>query len=96
MSEEQVARAIAYFAICDDLRLLQEVLRSIQPRASAEVRRRMAARQDIPAPADIDAADEPAGRQEALAITRDARDFSELMAISRAVGRRVEELQAKG
>jgi hypothetical protein len=93
-TDEAVARAIAFFNACDDVDLLQDVLRGIQPRASAEVRRQLARNREAPPPRDIAPASNPASQDEALKTVRDAGDFGQLQALARAAGRRVESLNA--
>ena len=95
MSElDNAARAIAFFEQCADLNLLKDVLRTIRPRAAAEVRRYQARGRQAPQPLDIPAAADTATREEALRTVAATQDFAQLQAISRAVGRRVESLSA--
>ena len=93
MDESEVARAVAYFEACDDLRLLHDVLRSIRPRAAAEVRKHERRGSRVPAPLTIPPAADPSTREEALRTVKGANDFGQLQALSRTIGRRVEALQ---
>ena len=94
MDEQDVARAIAFFEACDDRQLLRGLVREIQPRAAAEVRRLSQQRRPIPPPQELSAAEAPANRDEALRTLKTVRDFSQLQALARAIGRRVEALGA--
>lgn len=90
--QDNVARAIAFFEVCEDTKLLREVLVGIRPRAAAEIRRAQDRRQDIPDPLDITAADGAATKDEALRTVQATKDLALMQAISRAVGRRLESL----
>jgi hypothetical protein len=92
MNEADVARAIAYFATCDDLELLRDVLRRVRPKAANEVARFERERREVPAPAELAPAESAASREEALRTLNVTRDFALLQALSRAAGRRVEAL----
>jgi hypothetical protein len=91
---DNVARAIAFFEQSEDLDLLKDVLRTIRPRAAAEVRRLQMRGRQAPVPLDIPGAASVATREEALKAVTATKDFAQLQAISRAVGRRVESLSA--
>jgi undecaprenyl pyrophosphate synthase len=91
-SDEEIAGAIAYFEQSDDKALLQEVLRSLRPRAAAAVRRFQELRREAPAPQEVAAALEAATKEAALRTVRSDLNFGQLQAISRAVGRRLESL----
>ena len=93
--ERAVARAIAYFETCDDVELLRELLRALRPRAAAEVRRHERRGTDAPSPRPIAPAEHPATLAEARRTVRETSDFAQLQALSRAIGRRVEALQAR-
>ena len=93
MEMKEVAAAIAYFERSDDLNQLIELIRAIRPRAAAAVRRFESRNTDVPAPLEIPRADVPASREAALRTVRETNDFAQLQALSRAIGRRVEELQ---
>lgn len=92
---EAAARAVAFFEACDDIDLMRRALSDTAPRVrrivQGYVRRRAAER--IPAPADLTPAPHPATREEALATLREVEDFALLQALTRAIGRRVEELE---
>jgi hypothetical protein len=91
---DEVARAIAFFQQCDDIELLRELLRALRPRAAAEVRRHESRGRRAPAPSNIAAAERAATEPEARRTVRATTDFAQLQALSRAIGKRVEELQA--
>ena len=95
MNELDVARAIAYFEASDDLALLQDMLRNVRPRAAQEVRRATMANRAVSQPADIDAAPKAASREEAIRTLRATKDFAQLQALARAIGRRIEALMAE-
>jgi hypothetical protein len=95
-TEADVARAIAYFEACEDAEELRDVLRNLRPRAAAEVRRHERRGTQAPAPRAIAAAEGAATAAEALRTVRQATDFAQLQALTRAIGRRVEELQGSG
>lgn len=86
---DAVARAIAFFEECDDIELMRRALSDAAPRVrrivQGYVRRRAAER--IPPPAHLVRAPLPATRVE---------DFALLQALTRAIGRRVEELEDAG
>jgi len=92
MPDTDVAGAIAFFESTTDLALLHEVLRTIRPRASAEVRRYERAGRPVPSPDAGAAAADPAGQTEALQTVRSTKDFAQIQALARAVGRRIEAL----
>jgi hypothetical protein len=94
VSDEEVARAIAYFETCDDVELMRSLLSEIAPRARRVVDRhlRRGRERRIPPPARIEPARESASREAAVAAVRDVEDFAQLQALARAIGRRVEEL----
>jgi hypothetical protein len=94
MPTEDVARAIAYFSACPDAELLRGVLKIVQPKAAAAVRQAMQQRRDVPPPLDIAASADAATQEQALRTVRSTQDFAQLQALARAVGRRVEELNA--
>jgi hypothetical protein len=94
VTDDDVARAIAFFNACDDVALLQDVLRGIQPRASAEVRRQLARNREAPPPREIAPSAALASQEEAVKTVREATDFGQLQALARAAGRRVESLNA--
>lgn len=94
-TEREVARALAFFERCNDLPVLLDLLRSIRPRAAQEVRRYERSRRPVPPPAKVAPSEDAATRDEALRTVRATRDFALLQALSRQVGRRVEELQRR-
>jgi hypothetical protein len=96
VSREEVARAIAFFERSEELSLLLDILNQVRPRAASAVGNLQRRGQPIPTPLEIEAAAEPATREEAIHIVRAVRDFGELQALTRAIGRRVEELRAGG
>jgi hypothetical protein len=84
---------MAFFSRCDDVDLLRELLRSLRPRAAAAVRQHEMRGSRVPDPDDIEAAATPATESEARRILLATDDFAQLQALSRSIGRRVEELQ---
>ena len=94
MPDDEVARAIAYFEACPDAEVLRGVLKTIQPKAAAAVRQAQLKRSEVPPPLDIEPASNAATRDEALKTVRAVQDFAQLQALARAVGRRIEELNA--
>ena len=95
-SQADVARAIAYFQACEDAEELRDLLRTLRPRAAAEVRRHERRGTEAPSPRTIPAAAGAATAAEALRTVRETTDFAQLQALTRAIGRRVEELQSSG
>jgi hypothetical protein len=94
-SREQVARAIAFFEHSGDTALLHELIEEAAPRAKRAVAAflRKGGEDNIPAPAELGPAKEPATRKEAVATLRAVDDFSLLQALTRAVGRRIEAIE---
>lgn len=93
-SELRVAEAVAFFENCDDRELLMGVIRDVAPRA-----RKMSTAaglklgdENVPGPADIAPADQPASKAAALETVRKTDDFPLLQALARAAGRRIEQL----
>ena len=95
MPSDDIARAIAYFQACPDAELLRGVLKSIQPKAAAAVRQAQMRRREVPPPLDVEAASSASSRDEALKLVRSVQDFAQLQALARAVGRRIEDLNAR-
>ena len=75
---------------------LRDVLRTIRPKAETTALRAAKQGKDMPAPGEIAAAAEAATPAQALATVRATRDFALLQAMSRAAGRRAEELSQAG
>jgi hypothetical protein len=95
-SRDDVARAIAFFQAANDVEMLRRELVALAPRVRGLVRRQTAAggEDSVAGPAEIDAATlRPATEAEALRTLRTCNDFALLQAMTRAIGRRVEELQ---
>ena len=90
-SDHDVARAIAFFEACEERELLQEVLRGIRPRASAEVRRLTSRGEGVPPPRELNAAPEALTQQQALETVNDTTDFGQLQALARAIRAEWEE-----
>lgn len=88
----RLAGALAYFQRCEDVELMKELLRSVRPRAANAVGRMERAKKEPPAPLEIEAASEPLPRQEAIKVLQQVQDFAELQALSRTIGRRLEQL----
>ena len=89
---DAIARAIACFEQSDDMTFLREVLRTIRPKAESAALRASKQGKDMPRPSEVVAAVEPATPAQALATVRATKDFALLQAMSRAAGRRAEEL----
>lgn len=90
--EQDIAAAIAFFQQSSDQALLQEVLRTLRPKAAAAVRRYQERGQRVPPPEEVAPAQQPASKQEALRILETDLDFGQLQAITRSVGQRLESL----
>jgi hypothetical protein len=92
---DDVGRAIAFFESCDDVAWLRKALVDIAPKARRLVVRYLGAggQDAVPKPADVPATPVAAAKEDALRILRDTNDFALLQAMTRAMGRRVEELQ---
>jgi hypothetical protein len=91
---DDVARAIAFFEGCEDVALLRQALADIAPKARRLVVRYLGAGGEdaVPPPADVPHTPVAASREDALRILRETNDFALLQAMTRAMGRRVEEL----
>src|SRR5688572_14955591 len=94
MSREEVAAALAFFASSQDLELLRKTLLIIRPKAARAVNTYARTRRDVPQPADVQPTDRAATQDEALRTIRSVTDFGELQALSRVIGKRVEQLQS--
>jgi hypothetical protein len=92
---EDVARAMAFFEQSDDIALLHELTAEIAPRVKRMVGKMLSrgAEESIPAPADLRAAREPSGHDDALATLRATEDFALLQALARSIGRRIETVE---
>jgi hypothetical protein len=88
--DEDIAGAIAYFEQSEDRALLQDVLRTLRPRAAAAVKRFQELKREARAPRNVVAAPDAATMEAALRTVRSDLDFGQLQAISRAVGHRLE------
>ena len=93
---EDVARAIAFFETCDDAAFLREALSSIAPKARRLVLRYLGAGGEdaVPPPAEVPHTPVAASREDAMGILWDINDFALLQAMTRAIGRRVEESES--
>jgi hypothetical protein len=91
---DDVARAIAFFEASFDVEMMRRALAETAPRVAGQVRRQIqrGGNDDMPAPAPITPADEPASQAEALQTLAATRDFAFLQAMTRAIGKRVEKL----
>ncbi len=94
-SGQAVARAIAFFEACEDVALLRRALSDIAPRARRMVVRYLGSGGDgdVPGPADVPHTPVAASRDDALKTLSTTNDFALLQAMTRAIGRRAEELQ---
>jgi hypothetical protein len=93
VNQDELAAALAFFQSTADVELLRQELRRIRPLAARAVGGFERAGREAPEPLTIAAATEPASREAALRTSRAVRDFAELQALSRVIGRRIEELQ---
>ncbi len=92
---EDVARAMAFFEQSDDIALLHGLLEEIAPKAKRMVGQFLArgSEDTIPRPADLRAAREPASKDEAIRILRQARDFALFQVLARSIGQRIEAIE---
>jgi hypothetical protein len=90
-----VARALAFFEGTSDTVLLHQLIEEVAPRAKREVGRIIARQGEdhIPPPADLRPARDPAPREEAVKTIRSTADFALLQVLTRAIGRRLEDLE---
>lgn len=90
-----IARAIAFFELCDDAMLLHRLSGDVAPRAKRMVAQFMArgGEDAIPAPADLAASRDVASEKQAVATLRSVQDFALLQVLARAIGRRIETLE---
>ncbi len=93
---DDIARAIAYFESCEDAAWLRKALAEIAPKAQRLVVRYLGAggADAVPKPADVPHTPVAASKADALRILNTTSDFALLQAMTRAMGRRVEELEA--
>ena len=92
--EQHIASAIAFFQQSSDKVMLQEVLRTLRPKAAAAVRRYQERGQQVPPPQEVAPAEQPASKQDALRTLGTELEFGQLQAITRSVGQRLESLMA--
>jgi hypothetical protein len=92
---DDVAHAIAFFESCDDVAFLRKALADIAPKARRLVVRYLGhgGQDAVPSPADVPHTPIAASREDALRTLTTTNDFALLQAMTRAIGRRVEELQ---
>ncbi len=93
--EERVARAIALCERSTDADFLMSVIREVAPRArrlSTEAGLKLGD-DNVPGPAAVSAASQPATNEETLEAARDVHDFPLLQALARSAGRRLEEIR---
>jgi hypothetical protein len=95
MNLDDLAAAVAFFQSTDDVELLKSELRRIRPLAARAVSGFERSGKDAPQPLDVAPAAQPASRDAALRTARQVKDFGELQALSRAIGRRIEQLAAQ-
>lgn len=93
VSRDDLSAALAFFQGTDDIDLLKEELRRIRPLAARAVSGYERTGKDAPQPLEVTPATEPASREVALRTAKAVKDFAELQALSRAIGRRIEQLQ---
>ena len=91
----ELGRAVAFFEGCDDAVLLHALLAVVARRTKRFVARALAkgGEDAIPAPADEPPAAPPASEREARRLVERTKDFAELQALARAIGRRAETLE---
>jgi len=94
-SGEDVARAMAFFELTDDIGLLHRLVAEVAPRARTLVNRYLATGPDeaIPPPADLRPAREPANAEQAARALRTTDDFALLQAMARCIGHRIESIE---
>ena len=90
-----LARAVAFFERCDDPVLLHELLAVVARRTKRFVAQALAqgGEDAIPAPAEEPAPASPARERDARRLVERTKDFAELQALARAIGRRTETLE---
>ncbi|MDE2934873.1 MAG: hypothetical protein OXS47_13530 [Chloroflexota bacterium] len=91
----ELARAVAFFEQSDDPVLLHELLAVVARRTKRFVAQAMAqgGEDAIPAPAEEPAPASPARERDARRLVERTKDFAELQALARAIGRRTETLE---
>ena len=90
-----LAQAVAFFEDCDDAVLLHELSGLVARRTKRFVAQAMAkgGEDAIPAPAEVTPGDSPASERDARRLVEHTKDFAELQALARAIGRRTETLE---
>ncbi len=94
-AREDVARAMAFFETTDEVALLHQLVAEIAPRAKKLVGQMLArgTEEDIPPPAELRPAREPASMDAAVKTLRTTGDFALLQVMARAIGRRIEAIE---
>ncbi len=89
---EDVARALAFFEVTDDVALLHELVGEIAPRAKRMVGQFLArgTEDHIPGPANLRPARDTASREQAVKTLRSVNDFALLQVLARTIGQRIE------
>ena len=89
------ARAVSFFEQCDDPVLLHGLLAVVARRTKRFVAQAMAqgGEDAIPAPAEEPPPASPARERDARRLVERTKDFGELQALARAIGRRTETLE---
>ena len=92
---QRVAQALACFDQSDDIGALHALLDEVAPRAKKAIGQfvRQGGEDAIPPPADLGPALDAASLRDATATLRSTNDFPLLLAMSRAIGRRVEAIE---
>ncbi len=90
-----LAQAVAFFERCEDPLLLHELSATVAQRTKRLVAQLLAESGEdaIPAPAEAPPAMAPASAEESRRLVERTRDFAELQALARAIGRRTEALE---
>ena len=90
-----LARAVAFFEACDDAVLLHELLAVVARRTRRFVAEAMArgGEDAIPAPTAEPPPASPSSEREARRLVERTKDFGDLQALARAIGRRTETLE---
>lgn len=90
-----LAQAVAFFEACDDTVLLHELLAVVARRTKRFVAEAMAqgGEDAIPAPTAEPPPAAPASEREASRLVERTKDFGDLQALARAIGRRTETLE---
>ncbi|MCC6381563.1 MAG: hypothetical protein IT304_03595 [Dehalococcoidia bacterium] len=92
---EDVARAMAFFEATNEIGLLHQLTAELAPRARRLVADYLqrGSEDDIPAPAELRPARQPATREAAARTVRTTNDFALLQVLARSIGQRIEAIE---